>query len=95
MNISPGMREAIGIGAGAVLGLVTAGGALAALTAEDAGARRTGLAVAGTALLTAAGTGALLLRSPATRPDAIRGALAFVAMPSLIATGVIQNHRDL
>jgi hypothetical protein len=96
MQISPAMREGLAIGIGAVLGVTTAGGAIAALTAEDPAARRIGGIVAGTGLATAAGLGALLARSPATRPDAMLGALGFFGLPSLVATGFIQNashHR--
>ena len=94
MQLSSGVREALAIGVGAALGVATAGGAYVALTSEDAGTKRAGGIVAGASVLSAAGIGALLLRSPATRPDALVGALGFVGLPGLLATGVIQNRRD-
>jgi hypothetical protein len=94
MQISSGMREALAIGVGALLGVTAAGGALVAFTSDDSSARRTGGIVAGVATTTAAGLGALLLRSPASRPQALMGALGFVGLPSMLATGLIQNRRD-
>ncbi len=92
MQISPGMREALAIGIGATLGMATAGGALVALHADDDGSRRIGGIVAAAGLTTAVGIGALMLRSPTLRHDAALGALGFVGLPSLLATGVIQNR---
>jgi hypothetical protein len=94
MQLSTGMREGLAIGIGAALGITTAGGAYVALTSDDAGAKRVGGIVAGAGVLTAAGIGAVLLRSPATRHDALMGALGFAGLPGLLATGVIQNRRD-
>jgi hypothetical protein len=94
MQLSSGVREALAIGIGATLGAATAGGAYVALTSDDAGAKRVGGIVAGAGVVTAAGIGALLLRSPSTRPDALIGALGFVGLPAMLATGVIQNRRD-
>ena len=94
MQISAGMREALAIGAGAVLGMATLGGGVVALTNDDPSLRRTAGIVAGFGLATTAGIGALLLRSPATRPDAMLGALGFIGLPSMIATGFVQNSRD-
>ena len=87
------MREGLAVGIGAALGMATAGGAYAALTSDDAGAKRVGGIVAGASVVTAAGVGALLLRT-GHRPDALIGALGFVGLPSLLMTGVIQNRRD-
>ena len=90
--ISAGMREALAIGIGATLGVATAGGAYVALTADDPGTKRTAGIVAGGAFATAAGLGALLLRSPAARPYAGMGAIGFVGLPAMLATGLIQSH---
>lgn len=94
MGLSVRAYDNIAIGIGAVLGSITAGGALAAVTSTDAQTKKTGTAIAGIGLGTAAGLGALMLRSPTTRSFATLGALGFVSLPSLIITGMIQNNRD-
>jgi hypothetical protein len=94
MNISSGMREGLAIGIGAVLGSAAIGGGIVALTSGDDQTRKVAGIVAATGLATATGLGALLLRSPATRPDVMLGAMGFIGLPSLLATGMIQNRRD-
>ena len=92
MQISSGMREALAIGVGATLGVVAAGGAAVAVTSDDQHTRRAGGIVAGSVLATSVGVGALMLRSPTLRYDAMLGALGFVGLPSLLMTGMIQNR---
>jgi hypothetical protein len=88
------MREGLAIGIGALLGVTTATGALVAFTADDPGTKRMAAIVSGVGLATAAGIGALLLRTPSTRPEAAFGAIGFFGLPAAVMTGFIQNERD-
>jgi hypothetical protein len=95
MQISSGMREGLAIGIGAALGTATAGGAYVALTSDDPGTKQIAGVVAGSALLGAAGISALMLRHPNLRPDVAMGAIGFVGLPALLATGMIENRTEL
>jgi hypothetical protein len=95
MQLSGAMREGLAIGAGALLGSVAAGSAYVALSSDDAGTKQTAGIIAGSTLLGTAGIAALMLRTPALRGDVAMGAIGFVGLPALLATGVIQNHASL
>ena len=95
MQLSGALREGLAIGAGALLGTVAAGSAYVAFSSDDAGARKTAGIIAGSTLLGSAGIAALMLRNPGLRADVAMGAIGFVGLPALLATGVIQNHASL